>query len=841
MPASPAFDDEAAVLRFERAIRAYRAHSEAFVVTPEALRADTAFRVRGASSREYVVDVLDASGEDDTCTCPDFLTNLLGTCKHVEAVHRALDVRPPWKPAYASLGSRPSVPTLGVDALGPIRLRVVGAHGARLFRALGATPGDDATVLANSRLRAGFHAEGIRITHAAVLAASLIARRRKRAARGSAVEADLRSDALRFDVLKAPLFPYQEVGVRHLVKAGRALLADDMGLGKTVQTIAACQILRMRGEARRILIVCPASLKAQWASEIAKYTGDRAVVIEGGVRTRHASLESDAPYIILNYELTWRDLSLLRTLDADVLVLDEAQRAKNFRTKTAETLRAIPSRFLFVLTGTPVENRLDDLYSLLQLVDPTVLGPLWRFNLDFHVQSDRGKVTGCKNLSALRERIEGTVLRRRKEEVLAQLPPLTFQTRYTKLSVEQEELEFSYRRTAATLMAKAERRALTPLEQQQLMAALLKARQACNAVVLCDPKSKDRGSAKLDELAALVSEIASQGTSKILVFSEWTEMLQLAAERLDQIGVGHLMLHGGVPTEKRADLLDRFRNDAGVTALLSTDSGGVGLNLQVASYVIHLDLPWNPAKLDQRVARAHRLGQTRGVSVTHLCAETGIERGIEGTLAGKRAIRSAALDPASTVDAIEAPSFSVFLRQAQSILNGVGGDDTPPAEAAAAIASTEIAAIAIDTAALAPMLPAAESAKSTELVRAENTEGRDGHPLSKVARNRLRLADVVLQAGFPNDAIRAAYEALSASLRSLLPNAIDDGHAPLVAALYRELVPSGRVNASIPSLFARLRDLMLLDGHAFAIEPSLATEAVRDVSAWITRAESASP
>ena len=117
-----------------------------------------------------------------------------------------------------------------------------------------------------------------------------------------------------------------------------------------------------------------------------------------------------------------------------MLILDEAQRAKNFRTKTASTLRAIPSRFLFVLTGTPVENRLDDLYSLLQLVDPGVLGPLWRFNLDFHQQSPKGRILGCKNLGELRQRISKVVLRRRKEEVLSQLPPLTEQTRYTPLS-----------------------------------------------------------------------------------------------------------------------------------------------------------------------------------------------------------------------------------------------------------------------------------------------------------------------------------------------------------------------------------------------------------------------
>lgn len=362
--------------------------------------------------------------------------------------------------------------------------------------------------------------------------------------------------------------------------------------------------------------------------------------------SRRLALESDAPYKILNYELTWRELSALQGLDADVVVYDEAQRAKNFRTKTARTIQQIPSRFAFVLTGTPVENRLDDLYSLMQVVDPSVFGPLWKFNLEFHQQTDTGKIAGYKNLSSLRERIGPTVLRRRKEQILTQLPALTEQTRYTPLTAAQKALEEGYRQSAGQLMAKAQRRGLTKKEQDLLMMNLLKARQACNAAELCDPKRS--GSPKLDEFEALISEIVAQGGSKVLVFSEWVEMLKLAAKRLDAAGVGYVMLHGGVPTERRPALLDRFRESEDVRVLLATEAGGTGLNLQVASYVVHLDLPWNPGRLDQRTARAHRMGQTRGVSVVYLCAEGGIERAIEGTLAGKRAVRSAALDAAST-------------------------------------------------------------------------------------------------------------------------------------------------------------------------------------------------
>ncbi len=751
-PVCASFADEGVVLRFEREVRVHRAHVEPFAITPVA---DDTFVVQGPSASEYVVDLVDGV-LFDTCTCPDFLGNRLGTCKHLEAVRRIA-------PKKRRRSDRQDVVTVRADG----RLRIV---------------------------RLGEEREDARVTHAVPIAQRILDERAAFERRRRAIDRALRDGSLGLDVLSAPLFPYQREGVAHLVRAGRAVLADDMGLGKTVQTIAACELLRRRGEARRVLVVCPASLKAQWASEIARYAGARAVVVTGGVKERRAAFASDAPYVVLNYELTWRDLSILEGLETDVLVLDEAQRARNFRTKTAATLKRIPSKFLFVLTGTPVENRLDDLYSIMQLVDPEVLGPLWKFNVDFHRQDPGGKITGYKNLGELRRRIGPHVLRRRKEEVLSQLPALTEQVRYVPLSREQADLEASFRRVAAQLVAQAKKRPLSPQEQKRLQAAMLKARQACNAARLCDPASPDRGSAKLDELAALVTEVAAQGTSKMLVFSEWTEMLKLASERLDELGIGHLFLHGGVRSNERPALLDELRHDPAKKVLLSTDAGGVGLNLQVASYVVHLDLPWNPARIDQRVSRAHRLGQTRGVSVTYLCAESGIERDIATTLAGKRAVRSAALDADSDVEELDVAGASLAIA-------GLVGE--PPAEEPAPIAPLEEA------------------------------------PLEKMdhARQRLRLARIVLDAGYPGDAARAAYEALGASLRWLLPPGAGSGYGDLLDAVCMHLVPSGTVPASMSATLARVHDLAEAAERGEAIDHGLVGRAVDETAEWIDRAD----
>jgi superfamily II DNA or RNA helicase len=820
-PVCADFEDRESVVAFEKAMRTHRAHSEPFDLTPLEGRVDGAWHVSGASGAAYVVDIVDGGGMNDACTCPDFLVGELGVCKHLEAVRRGIRARAGLQKAFQRLGSEPDRPTLTVEARGGLSLKALGAWPSRVLKPGRLVDAEGAAALPqDSRLLQPGYPEtiGARVVHA-VRPAILLQRTRNDHRRRAALLRKAAGEGhLGVDVLNKPLFSYQVEGVLHLLAQGRAILADDMGLGKTVQAIAACEVLRARGEAETVVIVTPASLKHQWAQEIQRYTGRTAAVVGGGAAHRSAAFASSAPYKILSYELTWRELHRLRDLEADVLILDEAQRAKNFRTRTATTLKAIPSRFLFVLTGTPIENRLDDLYSLFQILDPGILGPLWRFNLEHHQQGRHGKVLGCKNMGRLRERIAPYLLRRRKEAVLDQLPDLTEQTRYTALTAEQAEFEEGCRAEAARYLAIADRRPLTLQEQKALQAALLKARQACDALELADPLRGKSASPKLDEFEAFVSEVAGQGTSKILVFSEWVEMLKLAAGRLDKLGIGWTMLTGQVPTEKRGALLDRFRTDASIQVLLSSDAGGVGLNLQVANYVAHLDLPWNPARLDQRTARAHRLGQTRGVSVTYFCSESGIERGIEGTLAGKRALRSAALDEASEVEGFEVQGFSVFLRQLQAALARLGAPEAEqePKGPEAAPVQEPVPEVTAEGTPAAASLPCAA-------------------PAPRRAQDRLRLAQVVLEAGFPGDAVKSAYDALAAAVGGLMEGACPATHDVLVAAIYRDLVPQGKLPLAVPGLLARLNDLASLQRMGVDVDAGLAGEALEEVRGWVER------
>jgi SNF2 family DNA or RNA helicase len=433
------------------------------------------------------------------------------------------------------------------------------------------------------------------------------------------VGAEVRAPGCDQPGLRVKLYPYQVEGVAFLASRGRALLADEMGLGKTAQAIAAMAWLRRRGEVRRALVVCPASLKHQWLREIRQFTElaeEDVAVVSGGREERRALYADAPPVLVTSYELVRADEREILDLAPDLLVIDEAQRIKNWRTRTASVVKRIRSSFAFVLTGTPLENRLDDLYSLMQVADPHLFGPLWRFNEEFTTLDQAGRPTGYRNLDLLRALTAPVLLRRRKEEVLSDLPERLVSRLTVPLTQEQRDIHDDGEATVARLLAILKRRPLTPVEEQRLMRAFQRTRMSCDAAGLVDKET--RGAPKLDELERLLEEICLAGGHKAVVFSEWERMQAMAAEVCERLGIGHVRLHGGVPSALRGRLIDRFREDPDCKVFLSTDAGGVGLNLQVASHVVNLDLPWNPAVLAQRIARVHRLGQREAVNVVLL-------------------------------------------------------------------------------------------------------------------------------------------------------------------------------------------------------------------------------
>jgi superfamily II DNA or RNA helicase len=618
----------------------------------------TSLATTGQRHRSYTVHVRSVEAKRNYCTCPDWASNQLGTCKHIEAVlHRLKKDHPAWadvasKPPHPFIylaWDRPGGPEIRVET-GAISNTALEEWLATYFDVSGRFVGELPDDFFRFQDEMGDRSD-LLIGEDVCLHVRQIAEDAAQAQRAERLRAEILRSGGSLPGVRARLYPYQVEGVAFLASRGRALLADDMGLGKTLQTIAAATWLQHNREVRQCLVVCPASLKHQWAREIARFTDQAVQVIQGNPKARAALYRQQKAFVVMNYELVMRDQELINELlRPDLLVLDEAQRVKNWRTKVATAIKSIESRYAFVLTGTPLENRLEDLYSLMQVVDHRVLGPLWRYLIDFHVTDERGKVIGYRNLSELRRRLAPVMLRRNRSLVIDQLPERTELRLDVPMTPKQWDLHDTAMMSAGTLAKLAKRRPLTPSEQNRLMAALQQARMACNAAGLVDGETV--GAPKLDELERILEDVCLQEGQKVVVFSQWERMTQMAERVATGLGLGCVRLHGGVPTSQRGALLDRYRDDAGIQVFISTDAGGVGLNLQSASVLVNLDMPWNPAVLEQRIARIHRLGQGRKVRIVLMVAQDAYEERVAHLIRNKRDLFDNVVEPTAEEDVV---------------------------------------------------------------------------------------------------------------------------------------------------------------------------------------------
>ncbi|MBN8246804.1 MAG: DEAD/DEAH box helicase, partial [Verrucomicrobia bacterium] len=318
--------------------------------------------------------------------------------------------------------------------------------------------------------------------------------------------------------------------------------------------------------------------------------------------------------------------------------------------RTTQAIKRLRSRYAFVLTGTPIENRIDELYSLMDYLDPSLLGPLFRFNREFYQLDERGRPQGYRNLAVLQDRIRPYLLRRRKSDVETELPERTDRNHFVTLTPKQQEPYDDFAHTVAKLHAIAKRRPLTRQEQEKLLRTLAMMRMTCDTNYILEPE--DRSSSKLPELETLLEECRDNAGVKVIVFSEWERMLELVRGVCDRIGLGYAWHTGSVPQRRRRGEILAFKSDPQCRVFLSTDSGSTGLNLQNASVVINCDLPWNPAKLEQRIARAWRKHQTQRVTVINLVARNTIEERMLETLANKQALADGVLDRRGDLEAI---------------------------------------------------------------------------------------------------------------------------------------------------------------------------------------------
>lgn len=625
------------------------------------------YQVRNPRTRsQYKVIYRGAYSPWNYCSCPDFRTSGLGTCKHVEAVKLWLQAE--GKEPHQEV---PDYTSIYVDYRGErsIRIRFGETHRKKLT-ALAQGYFDQAFVL-RPEAYATFDTfiEKARTIDPTLRcypdALEMVINERERLQRATLIE-EVYTDETLDALLTKNLYPYQKEGVRFAFKAGKAIIADEMGLGKTVQAICCAEIYLREKMAESVLIVCPTSLKYQWKSEIEHFTGKEDVLIVEGYASRRLELyKASAPYKIVSYQSLLGDIKSLNRLSTDLLIVDEVQRLKNWNTQLAWAVRRIDAHYSVLLSGTPLENNLDELVSIVQLADPYCLSPLYRFRYD-HIVTDSvsGKAVGYKNLNNIKEQLKDTLIRRTKQSVQLQLPKRTDQFLLLPMTPQQSSRHEELRAAVARLVSKWSRtHSLSEEERRRLLLMLSQMRMLADSTFILNQDLENRHDVKISEAMNILDDALNGGTAKVVVFSEWERMLRLLAMELDAADIRYEFLHGSVPSQKRSELIEHFTNDDDCRIFLSTDAGSTGLNLQVASILINLDLPWNPAILEQRIGRIYRIGQETPIQVMSLVAKGSIEESMIDRLKFKRSMFEGALDGGDDTIFLSEDRFKGFMSE----------------------------------------------------------------------------------------------------------------------------------------------------------------------------------
>lgn len=675
------------------ALRQQQAEKEVFAISVvDEQHCPGEYRVRNASTRnEYKVVYRGKDSVWNYCSCMDFKTSQLGTCKHLEAVK--LWVRKKRKKIH---GEPPAYSSVYIDYKGQRSVKIrFGGTSNDILRRLAKDYFDEHGVLredaygkfdiflqAAKAIDENFRCYGD--------ALDLVIGQREKTHRLQLVESKYSDDALD-SLLTVRLYPYQKEGIRFAVKAGKAIIADEMGLGKTIQAIASAEIYLREGMADSVLVVCPTSLKYQWKKEIEKFTGGdmaevvdvrsgetvqvpKVIVVEGNPFKRKRLYTSSAPYKIVSYNTACNDIREMGRLSAGVLVMDEIQRLKNWNTQISRAARKIDSSYAVLLSGTPLENKLEELYANMELVDQFCLGPYYKFKEE-HILLDpeKGNVVGYKNLNVIGEQIREKLIRRTKKGVHLQLPKRSDQYILVPMTGAQTDYHTEFKWELTKILNKYKKfHYMTEQDRRRLMLLLSQMRMVADSTFILEQNLKTRHDIKIAEVMNLLDNVFASGNEKVVIFSEWERMTRLVAMELEKRGIRYEYLNGKISAKQRGQLVEYFTTLPESRVFISTDAGSTGLNLQVASILINLDLPWNPAVLEQRIARIYRLGQDRPVQILNLVSKNSIEEGMIAKLRFKSSMFEGVLDGGDDTVFVSDDKFKKFMEDLSCVM-----DDTP--------------------------------------------------------------------------------------------------------------------------------------------------------------------
>jgi hypothetical protein len=727
-----------------------------------------------ASGKSYRVALRGWERGDSFCSCPDFRKNTLGTCKHL--LYTIQEVKKRFSKTVKEKSYR--VKNIGVHLRygedTELRILVPDSldhKGMSLISPLRNKSIKNVKDLLDRIRKVEQNGHEVTIYPDAAEYINRILYLERIRDRMAVIRKDPKNHPLRKGLLKTELLPYQLDGIAFAVSAGRAVLADDMGLGKTIQGIGVAELLSQEAGITKVLVVCPASVKSQWRLEMMRFSNRSHQIVLGSSKERAAQYDNGCFFTICNYEQVLRDLLPIERVKWDLIILDEGQRIKNWEAKTSQVIKALKSPFALVLSGTPLENRLDELFSVVEFIDDRRLGPAFRFYNRYRVVDEKGKVLGYKNLDDLRERLKPVLLRRTRKSVMSELPPRTTEIRRIPPTDEQLNLHNGQMKIVQTIINK---RYISEMDLLRLQKALLICRMAANSTFLVD-KVPPGYSSKLVEFENLMDELIDEEDRKIVLFSEWTTMLGLIEPLLKRRKAGYVRLDGSVPQKKRQGLIHDFQRDPDCKLFITTNAGAVGLNLQAANTVINVDLPWNPAILEQRISRVHRMGQKRPVQAFLLVTEETLEEKLLGTLSAKHELALAALDPDSSVKTLDLASGMEELKRRLEVLLGTRPDSAIDESEKAAVereaerlalkervASAGGQLLGAAFAFIGEMLPKKEETQET-LQMAESLKTRLSECLEKDEKGQLKMTITLPDESIVNNLARSLAQILGAS------------------------------------------------------------------------------
>jgi len=443
-------------------------------------------------------------------------------------------------------------------------------------------------------------------------------------------------------LLKHPLMKHQRVACKVLNELKILLLADQMGVGKTLPAIATAQLLKTQDEIKSCLIICTASTKGNWTKEMDKFLKESEwAIIEGTQSARGEVYSCDAFFKVVNYELLRRDILLFEdSMTYDLIIADEVHRIRNHTALQSKAVAKLgrKAKYRWGLTGTPVHNKIEDLFAVMKFIQPTMFGNWYHFDKRYIERGFFGEVTGYKNRDEIRDKLKLIMLRRRKEDVLGELPPKVYNNVYVELTKAQRK--FYQHIVDQNIKLNFNKEAEEKINEANPLAKTTYARECCDSTELIDQTGRE--SAKLKAMHEVVDEFIGDGR-KVVIFTQFSKMGAIIQRELKHPSV---FLHGGVSTQNnvRQELIEKFTNDPALPILITTTAGGEGINLQCAEAIIFFDLPFNPQIIAQVEDRLHRKGQTGTVNVVRLIATDTVEERVLEILEAKQDLFDALIE-----------------------------------------------------------------------------------------------------------------------------------------------------------------------------------------------------